>query len=70
MAVTDDSNRDPIQGTAVRLIGQRVIAQRLGPTLAPECRFCRLRACEKGKPKRPLFHTSDVPIATCLLARA
>ena len=47
----------------LRLIGQRVIAQRLGPPLAPECRFYRLRACEKGKPKRPLFHTSDVPVA-------
>jgi hypothetical protein len=59
-----------MQGTTLRLIGQRVIAQRLGRTFAPECRFSRLRACEKGKPKRPLFHTSDVPIATCLLARA
>ena len=40
------------------------------PFLPPECRFRRLRACEKGKPKRPLFRTIDVPVATCLLARA
>ena len=70
MAVTDDSNRDSIRGGALRLIGQRVIAQRLGPSLAPECRFCRLRACEKGKPKHSLFHTYDAPIAIYLLARA
>jgi DNA-binding GntR family transcriptional regulator len=60
---------DALTLTAMRE-SQRVIAQRLGPSLAPECRFCRLRACEKGKPKHSLFHTYDVPVATCLLARA
>jgi hypothetical protein len=70
VAVTSGSCSNPIPGGALRLIGQRVLAHRLEPSLARECRFCRLRACEKEKPKRPLFHTSDAAIAPCLLARA
>lgn len=70
MAVTDASSMGVIRMVLLRLIGQRELAQRLEPSLALVCRFCRLRACEKEKPKRPFFQTYDIAIASCLLAGA